>query len=172
MSFPGRTILGAATELRVFGWGIASAPIEDIVFYARDIDLRIGNNGLRDLTLIEGVSAFEQDLRAALGTALGGDPLNLGHGFDGIRVLSEERDPMILRERIRGSVVAVLRADPRVLSVQRVLIGEEIAAYAQGGVAATAPASRAGGLMQIEAVFRVASGAEVSLSLGPVLGGG
>lgn len=164
------TPLGAQVERRVFGWGVRSEPIESIVSYCRDIQLAAGPGGTKDLDLTDGFTALEQDLRTALGTALGADPLNVGFGFDGLRIVSEETDRLMLRERLRGAVVQVLRADPRVVSVTRVLIGSEIAAFHAGQASAPLAAGEYG-ILSIEAAFRIVGGEEASLSLGPILGG-
>lgn len=165
-----RTALGAQGERRVFGWGVRSEPIEQIVTYCRDIQLVAGPDGTTDLGLVDGFAALEQDLRIALGTALGADPLNVGFGFDGLRIVSEETDRLMLRERLRGAVVQVLRADPRVISVIRVLIGSEIAAFGAGQTSAPPPTGDYG-VLAVEAAFRIQGGAEASLALGSVLAG-
>ena len=164
------TVLGPVAERRVFGWGVRSEPIDQIVTYCRDIQLTRNVSGATDLDLADGFGALEQDLRTALGTALGADPLNTGFGFDGLRIVSEETDRLLLRERLRGAVVQVLRADPRVISVTRVLIGNEIAAYEAGSAAAPMPKGEYG-VLAVQAAFRIIGGQEATLTLGPILAG-
>lgn len=165
-----RTALGLQGERRIFGWGIRSEPIDTIVSYCRDIQLVSRSDGSRDLDVSDGFAALEQDLRTALGTALGADPLNIGFGFEGLRIVSEETDRLMLRERLRGAIVQVLRADPRVVSVTRVLIGNEIKAFEAGQ---TSPPHAAGeyGVLAIEASFRILGGEEARLALGSTLAG-
>ncbi len=170
MSAAVRTALGVGGERRVYGWGLASEPIDPALFYARDIALTVSADGSTDLALVNGLSALEQDLRTALGTALGSDPLNMLHGFDGIRAVGEERDFLMLRERIRGAVVMLLRADARVLSVTRVLIGPEITAFRSGQTTAPPPAGTYG-IVDIEVSFRIRGGQEATMAFGPILAG-
>lgn len=121
----------AALERQMLGWGpIAQTFGPDITM---DIVLSDGP-GPRDLTIATGMDCLVQDLRVALTTALGADPLNADFGFDGVRALAEETDPILQRERIRGALVRVLQRDPRVRRVIDVRIGQEVTA-AEGNVA-------------------------------------
>lgn len=79
---------------------------------AADLVLRDG-----DLAVVDGTDGVLQSVRLALTTAPGTDPLDLGFGFDGLRVIAEERSPELARERLRVAVLTVLRRDPRVRRV-------------------------------------------------------
>lgn len=166
----GTTSIGRAAERRSFGWGVRSAPIDPQLFYARDIQLNRRGDGTLDLALVDGIDTLEQDLRTAIGTGLGSDPLNTRHGFDGAAAIAEEHDFMLLRERLRAACVTMLRADPRVLDVVRVLIGAEIAAFSEGDTAAPPPAG-VYGMVDVQATFRIVGGHQVTLAIGPVLAG-
>ena len=166
----GRTGLSVAAERRLFGWGVASGPIDPSIFYSRDISLEAAASGTKDLALVDGFSSLEQDLMVALGTALGADPLNQGFGFEGLLVIAEETDPLIRRERLRGAIIALLRADHRVVDVTRVLIGDEITAFRAGQT--TAPPPTGGyGVLDVEVTFRIAGAATTTLTIGPLLAG-
>ncbi|MER6364374.1 hypothetical protein [Kitasatospora sp. NPDC001527] len=86
---------------------------------AADLQLRDG-----DLAAVTGPDCVLQSVRLALTTALGTDPLDRGFGFDGLRVLAEERTPELVRERIRVAVLAVLGRDPRVRRVLDVRVDD------------------------------------------------
>jgi hypothetical protein len=162
--------LTIAAERRAYGWGVATAPIDAGIFFSRDISFAVNTDGTRDLALVDGFAALEQDLLVALGTALGGDPLNITFGFDGIRAIADETDPLMLRERLRGAIIALLRADHRVLDVTRVLIGDEVAAFRAGATIAPPPVGSYG-MLTIEVSFRVVGGDATTLTFGPMLAG-
>ncbi|MFE2108555.1 hypothetical protein ACFXAF_22230 [Kitasatospora sp. NPDC059463] len=96
---------------------VTDPPVTDPL--AADLQLRDG-----DLAAVTGPDALLQSVRLALTTALGTDPLDRGFGFDGLRVLAEERTPELVRERIRVAVLAVLRRDPRVRRVLDVRVDD------------------------------------------------
>ncbi|MFE7560280.1 hypothetical protein [Kitasatospora sp. NPDC057500] len=104
-------------------WNLAVGPSAEPVPatdpLAADLLLRDG-----DLAVVTGPDAVLQSVRLALTTALGTDPLDRGFGFDGLRVLAEERTPELVRERIRLAVLAVLRRDPRVRRVLDVRVDD------------------------------------------------
>jgi hypothetical protein len=165
-----RTGLERAEERRLFGWGIASEPLDPAVIYSRDITLSVKADGTRDLVLVDGLAALEQDLVTAFATALGGDPLNSAFGFDGLRIIGEELDPLMLRERLRGAVVQLLRADPRVIAVLQVLIGEEVPPPPVDP-ATGKPPKREIGVVEILAIFRIVGGTTTRVRFGPVTTG-
>lgn len=165
-----RTAIGLPAERRFYGWGVASQPIDSAVIYSRDVSLGRMSDGSLDLALVDGIATLEQDLHTAFVTALGADPLNIAHGFDGLRIISEEHDFLMLRERLRGAVVQVLRSDPRVIDVSQVLIGQEIAAFAAGQTTAPPPTTSYG-VVDIVASFRIVGGAATQLRFGPILAG-
>src|SRR4051794_17680071 len=97
------------TERRLLGWGMACPALYPGIDLSRDIELAGG-----DLALVQGFDNLAQDLTVALTTALGADPFNTGYGFDGVNALVEETNPMLVRERVRISVIKLLKNDPRV----------------------------------------------------------
>ena len=83
----------------------------------RDLVLARGDGGLFDLAFVEGVANLGQALAVAVMTPLGGDVFNTGFGFDGLNALADESSPVLQRERVRVSMVNLLRRDPRVSRV-------------------------------------------------------
>ncbi|EKV27260.1 hypothetical protein C882_1762 [Caenispirillum salinarum AK4] len=155
---------------RLMKWDAVTAPIHAGVIQHADIAFETTTAGTRDLALVSGIDNLRQQLTTAMATALGSDPLNARHGFAGFRALAEEGDPLLLRERLRFSVLAVLRADPRIVAVLRVLIGDEIAAWHAGRDEPVPP--RAGhGVVDVEAQFTIRSGETLTVAVGPILGG-
>ncbi|BCB74855.1 hypothetical protein GCM10022251_53880 [Phytohabitans flavus] len=103
----------ALARRRTLGWGLRCDPVFPGVDIGRDLRLRRGPDGL-DLATVEGVDCLTQDLSLALITLLGSDVLNTTFGFDGLAALADETTPVLVQERIRVAVVAVLGRDPRV----------------------------------------------------------
>jgi hypothetical protein len=114
--------LAAARRRRALGWSLAGEPVTPGVDIGRDLVLRDRGDGRRDLALVEGPANLAQGLQVALTTALGADPFDVGFGFDGLRALAEETDPLLQRERVRVSVAQVLRRDPRVRRIVDVTV--------------------------------------------------
>lgn len=83
---------------------------------ARDVVLRTTPAGV-DLDLVEGVDALCQDLAIGLTTLRGSDPFNLRFGFLGLTPLVRQTSPTLAREGLRGAVVEMVTADPRVRRV-------------------------------------------------------
>ncbi|MEM9191888.1 MAG: hypothetical protein AAGF12_22135 [Myxococcota bacterium] len=91
--------------------------------HARDLELTQTPDGF-DLGRVEGAACHAQALQIALTTALGADPFNVAFGFDGLRAVAEGADPAQMRDRLRLAVARTLAADPRVLRVYDVRVGE------------------------------------------------
>jgi hypothetical protein len=109
-----------ASASRVLGKGltlVATDPGEDI-----GLDIAFGGG---DLACVSGQYALTQDLRVALCTGLGTDPLNTGFGSDAFAAMAEETDTLMQRERIRVAIIRVLRADPRIRRIVEVQINGE-----------------------------------------------
>jgi hypothetical protein len=106
--------LATARRRRALGWSLACEPVAPSADVGRDVVLRDRGDGRRDLALVEGPANLAQGLQIALTTGLGTDPFDIGFGFDGLRALAEETDPLLVRERVRVAVAQVLRRDPRV----------------------------------------------------------
>lgn len=94
---------------KLLGWGVRCDPIAPGAALGRDVRFEGG-----DLDVVVGLDNLAQDLTFALTTALGSDPFNVNYGFDGVNALMEETDPLMVRERVRVSVVKLLNNDPRV----------------------------------------------------------
>lgn len=165
---------------RLAGWGPRTVSTAGDVASAQDILFVDG-----DLALGEGLDALTQDLGAALCTALGADPLDLGFGFAGFEAIAQETDRVMLRERLRVAVVNVLRRDRRIERVEQVLIGRgeieaartaEPTASPAAGVATTlarggSPPPADWGVVDIEAAFRLRGASDVvRLKIGSTLG--
>ncbi len=149
---------------RLLGWGIAAPPMLPGVDIGRDIVLAEGADGRgRDVARVVGVDALAQDLGVAFTTALGTDVLNVAFGFDGLRALVEETNPVLLRERVRIAVIQVLRRDPR---VRRVL---DVTLDGDGGGALERPSGGGGRVLRVRVAFETVSGDQATADLGRVV---
>ena len=101
---------------RLLGWGARLEPVLPGADLGQDAVLEKGPNGL-DLARVSGMDNLIQDLRMALTTLVGSDIFNVAFGFDGLNAMADETEPLLVRERIRVSVVKVLQADPRVRNI-------------------------------------------------------
>jgi len=106
-----------ARRRQALGLGLACPPLAPGADLGRDLVLATGPDGRRDLGVVDGLDNLVQGLQIALTTALGSDVFNTEFGFDGLRVLAEEADPALARERVRIAVVRVLRQDARVRGI-------------------------------------------------------
>ncbi|MCF2872547.1 hypothetical protein L0664_15835 [Octadecabacter sp. G9-8] len=158
--------LTPAQERKLLKWAPTLQPIFPDAHQYGDIKLGTGPNGTLDLELAQGQDNLELQIRTAIVTALGSDPLNMDHGFGGHTVIAQERDPVMRRELLRFAVLAVLTADPRVKHVERVLIGPEIAAFY--GTETPPKSIDTYGTLTVEAQFHIAPGEPVSLTVGPL----
>jgi phage baseplate assembly protein W len=142
---------------RLLGWSVACPRIDPGGDLGRDLVLEADpGTGLVDLAHVEKLDALGQSLELALTTALGSDVFNTDFGFDGLLALTEATSPSIARERIRVSVVQVLRKDPRVLDVHDVDLGGDFV-----------PGSRE---LNVTVAFRAVSGDDAQANLGGVDG--
>jgi hypothetical protein len=94
---------------KLLNWGVATKPIYPGIDIGRDIEFAGG-----DLDIVEGLDCLGQDLTIALTSGFGIDPFNVNFGFDGLNALQDETDPVMLRERVRISIIKVLKNEPRV----------------------------------------------------------
>lgn len=109
---------------RLLGWGLAAEPIYPGLDVTRDLTLVNGPDGT-DFARVRAIDCLAQDLKVAYTTMLGGDLFNTEFGFDGLRALAEETNQTLLRERVRVSVIQVLRKDPRVRRILDVKLDRE-----------------------------------------------
>jgi hypothetical protein len=147
----------AMIERRTLGWGLKVEPLGGEDYTRADIALTGG-----DTQLVEGRAALLQDLRLAFCTGRGTDPLNLGFGFDGARLIAEEEDRALLRERLRAAAAIVVDADPRISRVVDVQLGGDPAV-------APRPEGTSGDLVRalwITVTFDTLTGERISVDLG------
>ena len=93
---------------RLLGRGLALVKVGDV---GRDLSLTADG---KDLALVDGVANLAQSLSVAVLTPLGSDVFDTSHGFDGLNALADETTPLLQRERVRVSMVQLLRRDGRV----------------------------------------------------------
>jgi phage baseplate assembly protein W len=165
-----------ARRRHALGWGLCCPALSPGADLGRDLVLAAGPGGLRDLSVIEGMDNLVQGLQLALTTALGADPFNTEFGFDGIRVLAQEADPALARERVRVAVIHVLRRDARVRAISDVSLADAAAASVStvpGGTAPTADAGQspvdAWRTAQVRCVVETASSDPVTLTVDGVI---
>jgi hypothetical protein len=94
---------------KLLGWGLELATIPGTDELSRDLVITNGALGV-----VEGIDNLGQDLAVALTTPLAGDVFNVDFGFDGINAIAEETHPVLVKERVRISIVTLLQKDPRV----------------------------------------------------------
>jgi phage baseplate assembly protein W len=78
----------------------------------------------RRLAMVAGGDNLGQDLRVALLTVTGSDVFNVAFGFDGMRVLTEGIEPVLVEEMLRLSVLKTVALDPRIRRVLDVRMAE------------------------------------------------
>ena len=120
---------------RLLGWSAECVEIQPGIDLGRDLVLATGPTGAVDLAVVEGIDNLGQSLQIALTTLLGSDVFNTDFGWDGLNALTEETIPVLTRERVRVSVIQVLRKDARVRRITDVRI-------ATGGFEAVPAGSR------------------------------
>lgn len=103
------------------------------------------------------MDCLSQSLEIALTTALGSDIFNTDFGFDGLRALAEETSAVLVRERVRISVVRVLQKDARIRGILDVSLGDGAARTGSGF-----------GRLEVSVGFETVSGEQATASLGRV----
>ena len=146
---------------RTLGWGLRCDPIYPGVDLGRDLRLRPGPGGL-DLDTVEGLDCLTQDLGVALTTLRGSDVLNTTFGFDGLNALAEEPVAVLVQERVRVGVVALLGRDPRVRRIVDVK-------FEDSRLDAPVPGSRD---LAVRVAFEALSDDRVTIDLGRLAPGG
>lgn len=146
---------------RALGWGLAAEEVFPGLDLGRDISLVQGPNGL-DFARVSGMDNLAQSLKIALTTCLGSDIFNTDFGFDGLNALAEETNPVMVRERVRISVIQLLRKDPRVRRIVDVKLGDD-------RLEASVTRDR---MLDVRVVFEVVSGDQLAVDLGRVITNG
>jgi phage baseplate assembly protein W len=136
---------------RLLGRGLALTPAGGL---GRDLVLRADGT---DLAMVDGVDHFANVLATAVLTPLGGDVFNNDFGFDGLNALAEETTSALQRERVRVSIVTLLRKDRRVSRIVDVkLIDQRL----------EAPTTGAARTLDVRVAFETVSGDQLTLSAG------
>ena len=143
---------------RALGVGPAFNLITPGADLGRDVTFVDDGSGL-DLALVKGFDNLTQSLSVALTTRLGDDVFNTTFGFDGLNAIAEETNPVMQRERVRISVIVVLKKDPRVRRIVDV-------ALVDGRLDQPLAGSRD---LAVTAAFEAVSGDSVTLDIGKVV---
>jgi hypothetical protein len=151
-----------AVRRRLLGWSAACSEVLPGVDHGRDLVLSGGDGAPLDLARLESMDCLAQSLELALTTALGSDVFNTSFGFDGVNALVEETEPVLMRERVRISVVQVLRTEPRIRQVFDVNLGDERLRPPSGGART----------LEVSVSFETVSHDQASIQLGRVAQGG
>lgn len=157
---------------RVLGWGIACTPVAPGVDIGQDLEMIVGENG-RDFARVEAIDNLNQSLEIALTTALGTDIFNTQFGFDGLNALAEETNPILIRERVRVSVIQTLRKDPRIRRIVDLKLQDgRLDPIDTGDDPTLSPQERLlrWRTLNVRVVFEAISGDEAVVSLGSNLG--
>ncbi len=136
---------------RLLGYGLALSKVGDL---GRDLIMRADGT---DLAMVDGIDNLAQALSVAVLTPLGGDVFNTDFGFDGLNVLADETTPTLQRERVRVSIVALLRKDRRVNRIVDVKLVDQRLDAPTTGVARQ---------LDVRVVFEAVSGDQLTLSAG------
>lgn len=139
---------------------LGRAPLCEEIFpgvdLARDLVLTDRGNGF-DLAYVEGVDALGQALAMALTTRLGDDVFNIRFGFDGLNAMADERNPILVRERIRVAIIQVLRKEPRVRRIVDVNLSDD---------GRLEPPQAGNRELHVRVIFETITGDQTSLILG------
>jgi hypothetical protein len=106
------------------GWSAACELIAPGVDLGRDLMLVADEEGRLDLGRVQAMDNLAQTLELAFTTLRGSDVFDTEFGFDGLNALVEERQALLVRERVRVSAVNLLMRDPRVRRVVDVQLAD------------------------------------------------
>ena len=136
---------------RLLGRGLRLVRVGDL-----GSDIVVDSDG-SDLAMVEGIENLAQVLSTAVLTPLGGDVFNTDFGFDGLNALSDETTSALQRERVRVSIVGLLRKDRRVSRIVDVqLVDQRL----------QAPTTGAARELEVRVGFEAVSGDQLTLSAG------
>jgi len=152
-------LLGRGLTLKPLDTGASNGGWPDA---GLDLELARDTAGRRDLTFVSGMDCLVQDLTVALTTALGSDLFNTAFGFDGVRAMAEESNPLLVRERVRVSVIDVLRRETRVRRIVDVKFDDE-----RLDRPVSAGSSRS---LRVRVVFETVTGDSLSVEVGSLAG--
>jgi phage baseplate assembly protein W len=147
----------ALLRRRALGYSAAAPEIAPGSDLGRDLVLASGPNGA-DLQLVESLDALDQSLSIALTTGRGSDVFNTDFGFDGLNALAEESDPVMVRERVRVSIISLLQRERRVRRIVDVK-------FADDRLERPIPGSRD---LDVRVAFEAITGDSATASLGRV----
>jgi phage baseplate assembly protein W len=147
-------------QRRVLGFSLSCPQIAPGTDLGRDLEMEQRDSGL-DFARVEKVDALAQSLEIALTTALGSDIFNTEFGFDGLNALAEGSSPVMTRERVRISVIDVLKKDPRVRDILDVKLEDD-------RLDSPPPGTRT---LDVRVAFETLSGDPVTVDLGRVVPG-
>src|SRR5579884_1253532 len=96
-----------------------STPLPDLTqIFGVDVDVEPTMPGIQlaadvrfvdgDLATVSGMDALDQGLTLAILTRLGDRIFDQNYGFDGLRALGEETNPILVRERVRISLISTV----------------------------------------------------------------
>jgi phage baseplate assembly protein W len=148
----------ALLRRRALGWSLACIEVAPGIDLGRDLQLTSGPSGT-DLARVEGIDALNQALAIGLTTGRGTDVFNTDFGFDGLNALADETEPVLVRERVRVSIITLLQREPRVRRIVDVK-------FADDRLEAPVPGSRE---LDVRVAFEAISGDTATASLGQVV---
>jgi hypothetical protein len=146
---------------KLLGRGLACPLVAPGVDIGRDLALARGPGGL-DLVTVEGADNLGQCLAIAVTTALGSDVFNSEFGFDGVAALVEETEPVLVRERVRVSLIRLLGRDARVRRIVDLkLVDRRLESPGAAGTAAGL-----GRTLEVQVAFETVAGDRAVVDLG------
>jgi hypothetical protein len=155
---------------RLLGKGLSCTPVEPGVDIGRDLALTSGPAG-RDLAVVDGMGNLTQCLEIAVTTVLGSDVFNTDFGFDGINALVEETDKVLIRERVRVSIIRLLGRESRVQRIVDLKLLDRRLDDPESGGDDADPAARLDQwrTVQVRVAFETVAGERALIDLGRVV---
>jgi phage baseplate assembly protein W len=147
----------ALLRRRALGWSLSCPQIAPGVDLGRDLELAAGDSG-SDLARVEALDALDQSLSIALTTGRGTDVFNTDFGFDGLNALADETEPVMVRERVRVAIIALLQRERRVRRIIDVNVADD-------RLQARTPGSRE---LDVRVAFEAITGDRATAALGQV----